>query len=113
MLTGSSGCLDHDHELPVRQYYAWDGRRRGRWSNKTTSPSNASKPGKNSVALLTPTYAAHAAQYCMLLDSLLRNVRLVDQRPLPFVSVFSSLDDRRSILGACDACATPSEAPPK
>lgn len=53
-----------------------------------------------SHALLVPTWSGHKEEFCTLLLSLVRNSYAVP--PILFVSVFSTPEDRVSLLGACE-----------
>ena len=53
-------------------------------------------------AVLTPTWAGHKTHFCTLLHSLVRNAAHAHgDDPVLFLSVFSAVEDRTSILGQC------------
>ena len=64
---------------------------------------NHSSTASDQHAVLVPTYSVHRSAFCLLLHSLLRNIRT--ETPLLFVSVFSTPKDRINILGTCGACS--------
>jgi len=92
-------CLDVDKPEPPLRYVQWTTDR----ERRRASSSSAGGANYSSHALLVPTFAKHGRHFCVLLDSVLRNVRSRDG-PLLLFGVFSSHDDRTSILGTCRVC---------